>query len=943
MNSNSIPLATYRLQFNKEFNFKQATEIVDYLSQLGISHCYASPILTAKPGSMHGYDIVDYSRLNPEIGTPEEFENLVNALHSHKMEILIDIVPNHMHIINSNNQWWQDILENGPSSPYADYFDIDWHPPRAIHANKVLLPILDQQYGKALEQQVLKVIYQKGSFFIKIYQFTLPTDPKSWTFIIEPLSKEVEKIFPQAHEHYLELKSLVTALGHLPPTTEQDKDRIAERFREKEMIKKRLENLFNTNPTISHLLSQQLEIFNGKKGDPLSFDVLESFLGLQPYRLSFWRVANDEINYRRFFDIFDYAGIRMEKLEVFEAAHALIVSLIQKGWVKGLRIDHIDGLWDPEQYLSDLQKYFAQNGEPYVLVEKILIGNEKLRPEWKTQGTVGYDFLNQLNQILVYMNHKNTFLNIYQNFTGLADYPSELVYICKRLVLDVLLSSELHVLARRLDSIAESHRSSQDFTAESLKAALSDVIACFPVYRSYLRAQIGQIHQEDRQYILTAIAGAKRRNPVREKSIFDFIQNVLLLEYPEGLQEGQKIERQNFVMRFQQLTGPIMAKGLEDTAYYRFYPLSSLEEVGSDLHTFGISIESFHKKNLEKFESFPHALLASTTHDTKRSEDVRARINLLSEMPQQWEEVLHRWSKMNECYKIEDIEEIIPNRNEEYLIYQTLIGTWPLEDMSLEAHRIYISRIQKYMEKAVKEAKVYSSWIKPNEHHDQGVQQFIEKILSLQDTNPFLKDLKAFVAKISFLGLLNSLSQVILKLSVPGVPDIYQGNEIWDFSLVDPDNRRPVDYSLRKQLLESLQSSSLQDYLQNPHDGRIKLFITQKTLRLRQKLSNVFNEGIYLPLNVNGKMQNHVIAYARVLDKQAIIVLVGRFFSFFMKDFQNYLQKDTWHHTFVEIPTEFAKRQFKNVYTEENFFSSDKIHLPDVFGILPFTVLELEG
>lgn len=939
MDSLSIPLATYRLQLNKNFNFRQAEELIPYLSQLGISHFYASPILTAKPGSMHGYDIIDYSKLNPEIGTMEEFENFVKTLCRHNMELLLDIVPNHMHIMSPNNLWWQDVLENGPSSPYADYFDIDWHSPRSIHKNKVLLPILDQQYGNALEQQVLKVIYQKGSFLTKIYQFTLPTDPKSWILLLEPLAKEVEKIFPEENEHYLELKSIITSLIHLPPNSEQDKEKIAERLRENEVIKKRLETLFNANSMISHLLSQQLQAFNGKKGDPLSFDQLEAFLNLQPYRLSFWRVANDEINYRRFFDIFDYAGIRTEKPEVFEAAHALICSFVKKKWVSGLRIDHIDGLWDPDQYLLDIQKYCSENSSLYVIVEKILISNEKLRSEWKIQGTVGYDFLNQLNNLFVYMKNKHSILNIYQNFIEVTDNPTELIYICKRLVLDVLLSSELHVLARRLDHIAESHRNSQDFTAESLKAALRDVIACFPVYRSYIRASIGQIHQEDREYILTAIGRAKRRNPVTERSIFDFIQNVLLLEHPEGLEEQQKVERQNFVMRFQQLTGPVMAKGLEDTASYRFYPLSSLDEVGSDLQSFGISIEDFHKKNLEKLEAWPYAMLTTTTHDTKRSEDVRARLNILSEIPLEWEQALHRWNQINEHHKIEDGEEVIPDRNEEYLLYQTLIGTWPLDNMAIDEHQNYIARIQNYMEKAVKEAKVHSSWINPNVHHDQGVHQFVEKILTMDGTNNFLNDFKTFVPKISSLGLLNSLSQLLLKLTSPGVPDIYQGNEIWDFSLVDPDNRRPVDYAIRRQLLENL--DSLQDYIENPNDGRIKFFITQRTLQLRKKLSKLFREGIYLPLNVKGKMQNHMIAYARVLEEKAVVVLAGRFFSFFMRDFQHYMQENTWHDTIVELPPEFTKRPFKNIYTNMEFSSSDVIPLQDVLQPIPLTVLEI--
>lgn len=940
MNSTIIPIATYRLQFNHEFNFKQAKEVVDYLNQLGITHCYASPLLAAKPGSTHGYDVVDYSQINPEIGTLENFHEYIEVLKHKGMELILDIVTNHMYIIDEHNHWWQDILENGPSSPFADYFDIDWHPPRAIYNNKVLLPILDQQYGSALENQQIKVIYQNGAFFLEVYRFKIPTDPKSWNLILEAFDKEVQKILHD-HEHTLELKSIVTALSHLPSSGELENEKVSERLREKEMIKKRLESLLNANQSIFQLLSKQLEIINGKKGDPLSFDYLETFLNAQSYKLCFWRVANDEINFRRFFDIFEYAGIRTENLHVFQAVHELICSFIEKKWIKGLRIDHIDGLWDPEKYLQEIQKYCQEGESLYVIAEKILIGNEKLRIEWQTQGTVGYDFLNQLNHTFVYSQNKKSLITIYQNFTGLQDKPIELAYDCKRLVLDVLLSSELHMLARRLDHIAASHRSSQDFSAESLKWALRDVIACFPVYRSYIRAEKNQIHEEDRQYILSAVAWAKRRNPVVNRSIFNFIQDVLLLEFPEGLDDRHKIERRDFVMRFQQLTGPIMAKGLEDTAFYRYYPLSSLNEVGGDLQTFGMTVEMFHKKNLERLEYWPHSMLGSTTHDTKRSEDVRARINVLSEIPKEWEQTLERWCKINERHKIQDGDDMIPDRNEEYLLYQTLIGTWPLQAMNSNSHAKYIARIRQYMEKAIKEAKVHSSWINPNSQHDQAVQQFIDKILNCEDENEFLKDFKAFMPKISQMGMLNSLSQTLLKLTSPGVPDIYQGNELWDFSLVDPDNRRPVDYSLRKQMLADLSIEKLEDYIRKPEDGYIKLYMVQKTLQFRKKFSEIFSKGSYLPLEVKGKMQNHVIAFARMLDKKAAIIIVGRFFTFFMKDFLTTIEQNAWQKTFVELPQEFSNCRLTNIFDENKILSkSNCIALENAFKNLPVVLIE---
>lgn len=943
-----VPTATYRLQLNHRFGFKQANDLVEYLHALGISHCYASPLLLAKPGSLHGYDIVDHSKINPEIGSQEEFEKYIESLHQHHMGLILDVVPNHMFIAHPNNRWWNDILENGPSSPYADYFDIDWHPPRAIFDNKVLLPLLDQQYGMALESQVIKVIYSRGTFLIELYQSTLPTDPKSWNLILEPLTVEAQKIFPEDNVNILELKSIVTALNHLPPSTEIIQEKISERLREKEVIKKRLETFFNENPSIFKLLSQQLTFFNGIKGIPRSFDQLEEFLNVQSYRLCFWRVANDEINFRRFFDIIEYAGIRVENPLVFEETHSLICDLVLKGSVDGLRIDHIDGLWDPEGYLVELQNRCGSGKDKniYLIAEKILIGNEKLPSEWQLQGTVGYDYLNQLNGIFVFQQNKKKLLEVYQNYTEVIQNPKDLSYACKRLVLEVSLPSELNLLARRLDRIAEKHRSSQDFTAESLKAALSDVIACFPVYRSYIRVKNEKVHEEDRQYILTAILRAKRRNPAINASIYNFIQSLLLLEHPPGIEEQLKNEREDFVMRFQQLTGPVMAKGLEDTAFYRLYPLSSLNEVGADPQIFGINVDTFHKKNLERMEFWPSSMLASTTHDTKRSEDVRARINILSEIPSDLEKVLSDWQKLNQPYKIQDGEEWIPDNNEEYLLYQTLIGSWPLQKMDADSHRLYVKRIQEYMEKAIKEAKVHSSWINPNQERDQAVSQFIEKILNLNFENAFLNDFLVFIPRIKEFGMLNSLSQVVLKLTSPGVPDIYQGNEIWDFSLVDPDNRRSIDFALRKNMLKNLEDSpqAFSQYCQSPEDGRIKLFVTKKILCFRRQFPKVFEEGIYLPLKIFGKLQNNAIAYARVYKDKAIIVVAGRFYTSLMKNFQRYLDDDIWQDTAVELPVELSKYSYKNLFTNDVVVIEEQapsaFKLQKILQPVPFALLE---
>lgn len=956
---NPIPIATYRLQFNSQFTLKHALEIVDFLNQLGISHCYASPILAAKPGSMHGYDVIDHSRLNPEIGTEEEFSSFVEKLHKHRMGLIVDIVPNHMYIAHAANLWWNDLLENGPASIYAGYFDIDWNPPRIELVNKVLLPLLDQQYGSALENQVLQVNYKKGAFHVELPAMELPTDPKSWALILESLAKEATTLLPESHPHLQELQSVVTALTHLPLTTDTAPEKIAERQREKEVIKKRLASLIEEDQVLAKLLSKNLKTINGTKGDPHSFDLLETFLNAQPYRLCFWRVANDEINFRRFFDIFELAGIRTEKQEVFEAVHEQIFKWIRQKMIDGIRIDHIDGLWDPEQYLEELQSYCSNTPKEsidpkklfYVIAEKILTGNERLRPEWLLHGTVGYDFLNQVNGMQVFLPNKKAIYDIYRSFTDYNIATSELIYFSKRLILIVSMSSELYVLARHLDRISEQHRSSRDFTQESLRAALRDVIACFPVYRSYIRAEQEQIHEEDRQYILAAIKRAKRLNPAISTFIFDFIQSVLLLEHPTGIDDAQKAKRKDFVMRFQQLTGPVMAKGVEDTAFYRFYPLTSLNEVGADPHAFGISVDLFHKKNQERLEVWPHTKITTSTHDTKRSEDVRARINVLSEIPQEWQQMLERWAQMNKPHKILEGEESIPDANEEYLLYQTLIGTWPLYPMDPPAHLQYMNRIQAYMEKALKEAKIHTSWVNPNKDYDEGVQQFIQKILALDPSaNPFLKDFQATIPKIASAGMLNSLSQLLLKLTCPGIPDIYPGNETWTFNLVDPDNRRPIDFTNGKYLLKSIveklpnPSNLLQQLMEHPEDGRIKLFVTLKALNFRQKEPLLFSHGAYIPLEVQGPRQNHIVAFARKREGKTAVVITSRFFTSLMSGSQPQIEPSKWRNTYVVIP-EGINEKFSNIFNGEQALSDHRnnqnvLDLEKIFVSAPFALLE---
>jgi (1->4)-alpha-D-glucan 1-alpha-D-glucosylmutase len=895
-----IPVATYRLQLNGGFRFADAQALVPYLHHLGVTDLYASPFLKARRGSTHGYDVTDHTAINPEIGSDEELASLMAELNRRDMGFIIDVVPNHMAIDEESNRWWRDVLENGPSSPYAKFFDIDWAPPKEDLANKVLLPILGDQYGKVLENSEIHLLYEAGAFFITYYERRFPVAPRSSMAIIEPACQRVRALLNAEDPHLVELESIITSLKVLPPRTESDPERVRVRLREKEVAKRRLAALTEASDTVRQAIEQTVADMNGRQGDPRSFDQLEALLAHQAYRLSYWRVATDEINYRRFFDVNHLAAIRVEEPEVFEAVHGIILQLLRTGHVTGLRIDHPDGLFDPMQYFLDLQSACrrvlptSSSAVPedaggtterpcYIVVEKILVRDERLRPEWTVHGTTGYEFLNQVNDLFIDAAAERQFHAMYARVSGQPVQFGEIAYQSKKLILDGTMSSELHMLARRLDRISEQHRWSRDFTLFSLQEALAEVIACFPVYRAYIRAAKNMVGDEDRHYILSALRTAKRRNPAMSETIFDFIASVLLLQDPEGISAAERAERRDFVMRFQQLTGPIMAKGIEDTAFYRVYPLASLNEVGGNPERFGVAVETFHRQNTERLTNWPHALLTTATHDTKRGEDVRARLNVLSEMPRDWERAIQRWQSMNRDKKAELDGTEVPDANEEYLLYQTLVGTWPLHAMDEEAHQHFVERVEHYMEKALKEAKLHTSWINPKEAYDRAVKQFVRDILHPHADNRFLADLLRFQARIAQAGMWNSLAQTLLKITSPGVPDFYQGTELWDFSLVDPDNRRPVDFAMRVLLLEELQRleskgqlSLVRELLAQPQDGRIKLYVLYTALNYRRAQRNLFTQGAYLPLTASGARQDHVVAFARRFDNLWALVAVPR-------------------------------------------------------------------
>src|SRR5215210_125303 len=714
-----IPVSTYRLQFNREFTFAEARALADYFQELGVTDYYSSPILKARPGSMHGYDIVDHTQVNPELGGEEQLGELLRHLRETGMGFLVDVVPNHMSIAEARNGWWQDVLENGPGSSYARHFDIDWNPPNSALKNRVLLPILGDQFGRVLERQELRVTYRDGGFYLNYWETTLPVAARTSTLVLRLTLEGARTRLEESDPNALELESIITALEHLPPRTATDPALLRERRREKDVVRRRLSTLVKESNEIRAAVHDALARLNGTEGQPESFDTLEELVSRQAYRLSFWRVAADEINYRRFFDVNELAALRVEERPVFTAVHEVVLRLVRQGLVTGLRVDHVDGLLDPLKYLANLQREAEgrrAEGRPfYVVVEKILGHDELLRREWPVQGTTGYEFLNLLNGVFVDAANGQALRELYAEFTGARVRFTDLLYECKRLILKAAMSSELYVLSRRLTRIAERSRYTRDFTQNSLHHALTETIACFPVYRTYIRRTQATVSPDDRLNINAAVREAKRRNPAEDTSVFDFIASLLLLKDPKGTTAHERAERRDFALRFQQLTSPVTAKGLEDTAFYRFYPLASLNEVGGEPALIGVSLERFHERNRDRQETWPHTLSATSTHDTKRGEDTRARINVLSEIPEEWNRALHRWRETNRKQKASVEGAPAPDANEEYLLYQTLVGTWPAAPLDDEGRGDYTLRLQEYMRKALKEAKLNTSWISPAE------------------------------------------------------------------------------------------------------------------------------------------------------------------------------------------------------------------------------------
>jgi (1->4)-alpha-D-glucan 1-alpha-D-glucosylmutase len=827
-----IPRATYRVQVRPSFGFRAARAIVPYLERLGVSHFYSSPILQAAPGSEHGYDIVDPHRVNAELGGELDHRTFSRTLGRHHLGQVIDIVPNHMAIPGSENPWWWDVLENGPSSRYAPYFDVDWDPPEAYLRNRILLPILGDHYGRVLDAGGLRLARDGGSFMVVYEEHRFPIAPRALDRLLAAAAELADSD---------DLAFIAGALGRLPPSTALDRQSISRRHRDKEVLRLQLARLASERQEVARAIDEVVEATNG---DP---DALDAILERQNYRLAYWRAAGRDLAYRRFFDVTGLIGIRIEDPEVFADTHALVLRWIRDGVVDGLRVDHPDGLRDPGDYFRRLRD---AGPRAWLVAEKILEGTEALRADWMVDGTTGYEFLNLVGGLFVDPSARDELTRIYRSFTGIDDDLQTVIHDAKLVVLRDNLASELNRLTGLLLEICEGHRRHRDYTRHDCHEVLRELAAAAPRYRTYVRAEVGEVSPEDIAVIAEMTDAAMAARPDLEPELFAFVRDILALDV-RGPRESE------LVMRFQQLTGAVMAKGVEDTAFYRHHRLVSLNEVGGDPDRFGLLPAQFHEANAARLATTPNSQLATSTHDTKRSEDVRMRIHVLSEIPDAWEAAVRRWSARLARHRTGDL----PDRNIEYLLYQTLVGAWPID----------IERLDRFLRKAAREAKVHTSWSAPDEDYEAALAEFAAAALA--DAR-FIADLERFLEPVIASGRVNAIAQTLLKLTVPGVPDIYQGTELWDLSLVDPDNRRPVDFERRERILDLVTGRGPASVLEAMDEGWPKLWTIARALELRRSRPELFDQrASYRPLEAKGAHADHVVAFTRA---EALVVVVPR-------------------------------------------------------------------
>ncbi len=946
----SFPWSTYRLQLGADLDFEGAARLLPYLRALGISHLYLSPILRSRQASEHGYDVVDPGHLDPELGGPEGFQALAELARRERMGVLVDLVPNHM-AAAVENPWWRDLLEHGPASRYADFFDIDWHP-EGMAEPRLLVGVLGQPYAEALEEGTFSLETDSEGVWVRYADRRFPLEPGSWPELLRvgasaPGRKEADMpgngVLPE------EAARLLAAAERLPPFR-QGPGATAEREAGAAAVRERLRALRASDGGRAWL-ARRLEAF----ADPNSggVDRLDALLSRQPYSLVHWQLTIEEGNYRRFFDIGDMAALQVERPAVFEATHERVLELVSEGAVHGLRVDHVDGLWDPLAYLRRLQDRIGEaleeadtaeacDGRPfYVVVEKILAPHEALPSDWPVQGTTGYDFLARVQGVLADPTGFGLLEATYRRFTGRDETFPELVYGAKHHVMDELFAAEVRSLTRQLLGLARRDRYGRDLPEGELEAALREVTACLPVYRTYVRESV--VSERDRALVEHAVAAAEAAMADSDGRALAFLRRVLLLEDPPEVEAARWLR---LVMRWQQVTGPVTAKGLEDTAFYRYNALLALCEVGSHPDQLP-SLQEFHRYNRSRAERWPMSLSATSTHDTKRSEDVRARLLALTEIAGEWEEALATWSERNACHRIRVEGRDVPAPSEEVDLYQTLLGAWPLEAERPEPE--FRNRLRGYLEKALREAKAHTSWHDPDDAYEGAVRAFLDAVL---DDQGFLDAFSPLCGRLARLGAANSLSQTLLALLSPGVPDRYQGTELWEFRLVDPDNRRPVDFERRRALLDELDRAAAADrvglaerLMESWRDGRVKLWLTAEALRLRRRHSDLFARGGYMPLTVEGERAEHLCGFARRHADGWVLAVVPRLTAALgCGDRLAALTTASWGSTRIRLP-DGAPRRWQEVYTDRKIRAAGegdavgRLEPSVLFAHLPFALL----
>ncbi len=965
-----LPKTSCRLQLQPGFGFREAMAAVPYLASTGVTECYLSPIFLARRGSRHGYDVCDPNALNPALGTEADFDAFVATLKARDMGLILDIVPNHVAIDPDLNLWWRDVLMLGRASRYAAFFDITWEPIKAELKGKILLPILGTQYGLALDSGAIRLVFDDGELIVTYGDVRLPINPRD---AAEVLASGVDDLRQTRADdpHVLEFTSIIAGLRHVPVDATDDPSLQEDVRVETAVSRDRLRRLANDTPWFTEYVTRVLRQYNGHAGDSRSFDRLHELLERQAYRLAYWRTSSDEINYRRFFDVEGLAALRMERQEVFDASHLLLQRLIQAGAVTGVRVDHPDGLYDPRGYFERLQQlagsttragvgaatYVERSAGPlFIVVEKVLTPHEALPPDWPVHGTTGYEFLNCVNGLFVAGRNAQAMRRTYARFVGHAVNYTETIYEAKKLILETSLASELNMLAAFLNRVSERDRHSRDFTLISLRRALSEFIACLKVYRTYV-SELG-CSDIDRLRIRSAIDEACTRTPELEPTVFEFLFEILTHV------AGADAERLGFVLRLQQYTGAVFAKAIEDTAFFRHNVLISLNEVGGEPGMFGTTVEEFHQQNADRLARWPLSLTTTMTHDAKLGEDARARLNALSEMPEPWQETVTQWAHLNVGHRTRLPTGLAPDRDDEYRFYQVLVGIWPGGRGGSEALRAstassLVERLTQYMLKTAKEAKRHTSWLHDNPAYDEATARFVAKSLTGPQSAAFLASVAALVDRIGPIGVVNSLAQTLLKIASPGVPDFYQGTDLWDHRLLDPDNRQPLDFTAREEALATVQPllaavasdddaastrEALAELWEHWPDGRIKLFLIAAALRFRREHAYLMLSGSYLPLGSFPTVDPGVVAFARTLGDQAAIVIVPRLAASLVNPETPSADRDVWRGMYVHLPQDLGSRVYRNAFTGAAIRGVETpmgpaLALPDVLASWPVALL----